>query len=448
VTPSEMAAIDAAADEPVDVLIERAGTAVARVAEAMLGGVYGRRVGVIAGHGNNGRDGLLAGERLRSRGASVDVYDAKVTPARLPAVDLLIDAAFGTGFRGDWTAPEVDAESVLAVDIPSGIDGLTGEAATRVLCADTTVTFAALKPGLLLGEGPDYAGRIEVADIGLDVGRARIHVVDADDVTAWWRPRSRTAHKWSTAVRVVAGSPGMQGAGYLAAAAAQRTGAGMVQLLSPVPQPLAPVEAVTSPLPPYDWAGEALRDLHRFHALVLGPGLGRREQTAVAVRDVTRRASVPLVLDGDGLYALSASIDSAAALLRERVQPTVLTPHDGEFALLTGRQPGPDRVAAARHLAREARAVVVLKGPTTVVASSSGAVRLIVNADERLATAGSGDVLAGMAAALMAAGMSAIDAASAAAWLHGAAASLGPRHGLVAGDLPGLIPQAVGEILS
>ena len=196
---------------------------------------------------------------------------------------------------------------MLAVDIPSGIDGLTGEASTRVLRADTTVTFAALKPGLLLGEGPDYAGQVEVADIGLDVGRARLHVVEVDDVAGWWRPRSRTAHKWSTAVRVVAGSPGMQGAGYLAAAAAQRTGAGMVQLLSPVPQPHAPVEAVTSPLPPYDWAGEALRDLHRFHALVLGPGLGRREQTAVAVREVTRRAPVPLVLDGDGLYALSAS---------------------------------------------------------------------------------------------------------------------------------------------
>jgi NAD(P)H-hydrate epimerase len=181
--------------------------------------------------------------------------------------------------------------------------------------------------------------------------------------------------------------------------------------------------------------------------MVLGPGLGRRDQTATAVREVTRRAEVPLVIDGDGLYALSAGMDSATALVQQRAQPTVLTPHDGEFALLTGHQPGPDRIAAARQLAREMRAVVLLKGPATVVASSSGAARLITNADERLATAGSGDVLSGMIAALMARGLPALDAASAGAWLHGASAAHGPRYGLVAGDLPALIPQAIGEIL-
>ena len=340
VTPSEMAAIDAEAEDPVEVLIERAGTAVARSAEAMLGGVYGRRVAVIAGHGNNGRDGLLAGERLRARGASVTVYDARVRPDRLPPTDLVIDAAYGTGFHGDWVAPEVDTAAVLAVDIPSGIDGLTGEASTRVLRADTTVTFAALKPGLVIGEGPDYAGDVEVVDIGLDVARARVFVVEGSDVAKWWRPRSRTAHKWSTAVRVVAGGPGMQGAGFLAAAAAQRTGAGMVQLVSPVPQPHAPVEAVTAPLPPYDWAQEALRELHRFHGMVLGPGLGRRDQTGVAIREVARRADVPLVIDGDGLYALSVGLDPATAIVQQRSQPTVLTPHDGEFALLTGPPAG------------------------------------------------------------------------------------------------------------
>jgi NAD(P)H-hydrate epimerase len=443
-----MAAIDAEAEDPVEVLIERAGTAVARSAEAMLGGVYGRRVAVIAGRGNNGRDGLLAGERLRARGASVTVYDARVRPDQLPPTDLVIDAAYGTGFHGDWVAPQVDAAAVLAVDIPSGIDGLTGEAASRVLRADTTVTFAALKPGLVIGEGPDYAGEVEVVDIGLDVSRARVFVVEGSDVAKWWRPRSRTAHKWSTAVRVVAGSPGMQGAGFLAAAAAQRTGAGMVQLVSPVPQPHAPVEAVTAPLPPYDWAQEALRELHRFHGMVLGPGLGRRDQTCVAIREVARRADVPLVIDGDGLYALSVGLDSATAIVQQRSQPTVLTPHDGEFALLTGHQPGPDRITAARQLARELRAVVLLKGPTTVVASSSGAVRLVNNADERLATAGSGDVLSGMIAALMARGLPALDAASAGAWLHGAAASHGPRHGLIAGDIPPLIPDAIGEVVT
>lgn len=252
VTPTEMGEIDAAASESVDVLIERAGAAVARAAVNLLGGTYGRRVQVICGKGNNGNDGRAAARRLRASGARVDEYDAAACPAELPPADLVIDAAYGTGFRGDWDAPVAVASRVLAVDIPSGIDGLTGTASGRVLRADATITFAALKPGLLLGAGPDHAGDIQVADIGLDVSRARTYLVDADDVRQWWRPRGRTDHKWTNAVRVVAGSPGMQGAGHLAAAAAHRAGAGYVHLMSPAPKPEAPIEVVSERLPDSD----------------------------------------------------------------------------------------------------------------------------------------------------------------------------------------------------
>jgi len=158
VTPEEMRAIDAAAPEPVEVLIDRAGAAVARLAREMMGGTYGRTVNVIAGKGNNGNDGRAAAARLRERGVRVRMFDAADCPPRLPDADLVIDAAYGTGFRGEWRAPRVGRAPVLAVDIPSGVDGLTGEACPGVLAADRTVTFAALKPGLLLGAGLALGG--------------------------------------------------------------------------------------------------------------------------------------------------------------------------------------------------------------------------------------------------------------------------------------------------
>src|SRR4029453_325043 len=172
-----MGEIDAAAPEPVEELIERAGAAVARAAVAMLEGTYGRQVVVIAGKGNNGNDGRAAARRLARRGVAVRIVEAPDVPARLDRADLLIDAAYGTGFRGSWDGPDTGDAKVLAVDIPSGVDGLTGAAGDGVLHADRTVTFAALKPGLLLPPGSIYPGAVEVADIGLDVSRARAHLV-------------------------------------------------------------------------------------------------------------------------------------------------------------------------------------------------------------------------------------------------------------------------------
>ncbi|MEA3019881.1 MAG: ADP-dependent NAD(P)H-hydrate dehydratase / NAD(P)H-hydrate epimerase, partial [Actinomycetota bacterium] len=198
-TPEEMRAVDAAAPEPVEVLIGRAGAAVARAAIDMLDGAYGRRVVVIAGPGNNGADGRDAARRLEARGVRVTVLDAKDVPASLPRSDLVIDAAYGTGFHaptakigasGTWTPPDVVDVPVLAVDIPSGVDGLTGRAEGHVLWADRTVTFAALKPGLLFADGADRAGEIDVVDIGLDVSSARAHVVTGDDVRDWLPERA------------------------------------------------------------------------------------------------------------------------------------------------------------------------------------------------------------------------------------------------------------------
>ena len=169
VTPEEMRAIDAAAPEPVDELVRRAGRAVGRSAVAMLGGSYGRTVAVIAGSGNNGADGRVAGEWLRRRGMSVRVFDAAACPARLPASDLVIDAAYGTGYRAScrapWTPPAIGGGRVLAVDIPSGLDASTGEHAGTVLAAARTVTFQALKPGLLFGDGPSLSGQVDVVDL-------------------------------------------------------------------------------------------------------------------------------------------------------------------------------------------------------------------------------------------------------------------------------------------
>jgi hydroxyethylthiazole kinase-like uncharacterized protein yjeF len=444
VTPEEMQSVDAASPVAVEVLIERAGAAVAHEALRLMGGAYGRRVVVVAGQGNNGADGRAAARRLRSRGARVQVIDAAAAPAQLPAADLVIDAAYGTGFRGEYTAPVAPGAPVLAVDIPSGVDGLTGAIGGRPLTATRTVTFAALKPGLVLEPGRTLAGAVVVADIGLDVGAARAAVVERDDVRGWLRPRPSSSHKWTAAVLVVAGSRGMTGAAHLAAAAAQRAGAGMVRLGSPgVDDGARPVEAVGLAVPATGWAELVAQVAPRFQALVIGPGLGTAPATETAVRDTLARVDLPAVVDGDALTALG---DEVAALLGTRSAATVLTPHDGELQRLTGGPLGPDRLATVRALADRTGAVVLSKGPSTVVAAPGGGVRIVTSGDARLATAGTGDVLSGMIGALLGRGIQPFDAAAAGAWLHARAGALGPATGLVASDLLDQLPRALAEV--
>lgn len=443
---AEMQAVDAEAPEPVDVLVDRAGAAVARAALDLLGGAYGRRTVVVAGPGNNGADGRVAAARLARRGVRTTVFDVADAPPVLPEADLVIDAAFGTGISRAYDAPDPGAALVLAVDIPSGIHGDTGRAVGRPMRADLTVTFAGLKPGLLLGDGPAHTGAVRIADIGLDVSRATIHLVDDASAAARWPRRRRGAHKWHQAVLVVAGSPGMTGAASMAAEAAQRAGAGMVRLVSPGVghAPDAPREVVTVLVDEAGWADALVDDPGKVHAAAVGPGLGTSMATRHQIRTLLAGLRVPVVVDGDGLTALGAD---AAAVLAQRRAPTVLTPHDGEFARLAGAPPGDDRIADVRALAQATGAVVLLKGPTTVVAGPDGRVRLARAGDERLATAGTGDVLTGIVAALLAGGLDPLDAAAVGAHVHGLAGRTAPAPGAVASDVIAGIPLVLAHLL-
>ena len=420
-TPEEVRAVDAAAPEPVEVLIGRAGAAVAAEAVDLLGGAYGRRVVVIAGKGNNGADGREAARLLRRRGARVDVVDPTVRA--IAVCDLVIDAAYGTGFRGTWDPPDIHGAPILAVDIPSGLDARTGLG--EALPAGRTVTFQALKPAHLL---TDSCGEIVVADIGLDVSSAPTWLVEDRDVQLPTRPRA--AHKWRSAVWVVAGSPGMTGAATLASRAAQRAGAGYVRLS---PGGDGPTEAVAAPVPVEGWNG-----LDRFRAALVGPGMGRAHDALI--RRLVTTATVPCVVDGDGLTALGREAKACVQAT------TVLTPHDGEYERLAGHPPGDDRFDAARTLATALGCTVLLKGSTTIVAAPDGRVLVAAQGDARLATAGTGDVLSGVIAAFLAQGVAPLEAAAWAAHVHGLAAQAGPARGLVAGDLVERLPAVLSGI--
>ncbi len=451
VTPAEMRAIDAAADVDVDVLIGRAGAAVANAAREMLDGAEASRVVVLAGPGNNGADGRAAAVRLEARGVAATVLDARTLPSELPASDLVIDAAYGSGFRADsdrpWDPPDVGAAAVLAVDIPSGVDGLTGVAVPGALRADRTVTFQALKPGLLFADGPELAGGVEVVDIGLDTSLVSCHHVGRSDADVWWPRRARHAHKWHAAVKVLAGSTEMPGAAELCTAAALRGGAGLVSLSTPGCRPATRSEVVQRPIPACDFAPEALADLDRFGALVIGPGAGRDDAVAASLCDCIAGADVPIVIDGDAIWALGNATTAPSEVLRVRRAPTVLTPHAGEFATLMGDRPGDDRIAAARAAASTLGSTVLVKGPPTIVADGDSSLVLLVDhGDARLATAGSGDVLAGLLGAALSMGVDAPRAAAAAAWLHAQCAHELGEEGVVAGDLIDALPDAFGAM--
>ena len=449
-TVAEMKEVDRRGLESVnlDVLVGRAGRAVAIAALDLLGGAYGRRIVVVAGPGNNGADGRTAAAILVGRGARVRIIEAGSEETVGPA-DLVIDAAYGTGFRGEYRPlPLAPGTSVLAVDIPSGISGDTGAASGSPWAATRTVTFVALKPGLVQGDGAELAGEVQVADIGLAYGPAGISVVEDADVERLLPPRAHGGNKWSAAVLVVAGSPGMTGAASFVAGAAYRAGAGMVRLGVPGASldELPASEAVAVELPVEGWSKAALEVAERCAAVVVGPGLGRADGTAAEVARLVADSPVPVVVDADGLYALGRLEGGRLADSRSRV---VLTPHDGEFARLMGEPPGADRIAAARRLATAAGAVSLLKGPTTAVAEPDGPggrVLLGRTGTPQLATAGTGDVLSGIIGAMVARGVLPLEAAALAAHVHGQAARRGYREGLVAGDLPDLVAGVLSDL--
>jgi NAD(P)H-hydrate epimerase len=492
-TPDEMAGVDRRATVAPEVLVERAGAGVAKAAMAYLGGVYGKRITVVAGKGNNGNDGRSAAARLTRRGASVRVVDAARlgAGARLGEADLIIDAAYGTGLGRPYAAPDTGNAPVIAVDIPSGLSGLTGLPVTArspahsaagggaggggggagagvagagngpgggAVRAAVTVTLAALKPGLVLGDGPTLCGGVELVDIGLGEAvdaAARAWLVEDDDAARLIPPRPFDSQKYNTSVQVVAGSPGMTGAPWMVSVAAMRAGAGYVRLGMPgvdlSASPLPPGEVVAVPLPAQGWDEAVRGGLDRYKALVVGPGLGPvtggdHSRAGGPVVRLVAAASQPAVIDADGLNALG-SLDVLAEVVDGREAATVITPHAGEYRRLVGEAPGSDRVASVRDVARRSGAVVLLKGSTTVVASPDGRVLLAAAGTSRLATAGTGDVLSGVIGALLAQGVPAWEAAGLGAHIHGRAARLGFSHGLVATDLPDLIARWLSEHL-
>jgi hydroxyethylthiazole kinase-like uncharacterized protein yjeF len=268
--------------------------------------------------------------------------------------------------------------------------------------------------------------------------------------------RLRQVNKWTTAVGVAAGSPGMEGSAILCTRGAMAAGAGMIRLGSPgSPSAAWPTEAVRMHLPAEGWAGAFVEASAKCKAVVLGPGLGTGEATAEEIRAVIAAVPVPLVIDADALTALAGlgSMAAARALIDKRSAPSILTPHDGEYARLNGSAPTDDRLASARALAHATGAVVLLKGALTAVAAPDdvdGAavpdVLLAAAGGPSLATAGSGDVLSGIIGAFLARGVPALQAAAIAAHVHGRAASLGPDQGLVAGDLPDLVAAFLSEL--
>jgi NAD(P)H-hydrate epimerase len=482
-TPDEMGAADAraiAAGTPVDVLMDRAGRAVAWTVRRVLDGTYGRRVVLVCGKGNNGGDGLVAARVLATWGVRVHVLELAAGVDRrrgeraLAEADVVVDAMYGTGFRGTldgdaaWFVEQLghfDGE-VVAVDIPSGVDGLTGTVWGPVVRATRTVTFAARKPGLVFEPGRSLAGEVTVADIGISVGEVGggaegpIGLVDEDDVASWLPARAPDSHKWRSGTLVVGGSGGMTGAPMLVSHAAMRAGAGIVWCALPgmeAAHRASGGEVITKGLPA-DEAGflargaaeTLLADVGRFASVAVGPGLGGAGDPDLqfVVRTVVAEARPPMVLDADGLNALAGDFTSLQAR-RTMGAPIVLTPHAGEYQRLMGAPVGGDRLAAARALAERSGAVVLLKGPGTVVAGPDGAVALNPTGGSALATAGSGDVLTGIIAGFLARGLDAFRAAAAAAWVHGRTADLlvetdGP--GLVAGDLVGGLGRTLQEV--
>jgi NAD(P)H-hydrate epimerase len=467
-TPDEMAAADRraiASGTPEPVLVERAGRAVAWSVRRALRGVYGRRAVVVCGKGNNGADGRVVARVLRGWGVAVDEFhlatgiDHERFDRALDRADVFVDAMFGTGFRGKLegdaaiVASKTDLTSalVVAIDIPSGVNGTTGCAADTAVDADLTVCFAALKPGLLFAPGRTLAGDVEVVDIGIPV-ESNVFVWEDLDVPV--PVRTDLDHKWSAALMVVGGSTGMVGAPMMTSQAAARCGAGMVVCGLPGRDAAARAsvaEIVTRALPATDdgaldeHAADAVLDgIDRFAALAIGPGLGRDERTQRAVRRVVAEAPVPIVVDADGLNALATDRGALEQRHANALPAAVLTPHAGEYARLARHPVGDDRLAAARNLAADTGSIVLLKGPGTVVALPDGRAAINTTDGGALATAGTGDVLTGMIGGLLAHGVAPFAAAASAAWLHGRAATVAATgDSLVASDLVDALPRTL-----
>lgn len=487
-------------------LMERAGAGVARVLELLA---PDRPVTVVCGKGNNGGDGLVVARILRQSGRQVTVVcvappaefsgDARVNLERLPgeaplrltgeawpqqgagtherkaasAADVfspdsvIVDAILGTGFQGEprgEAAEAIDAvnaagASVVSVDVPSGVDASSGVVTGSAVRASVTVSFHAAKPGLWIQPGKGHAGEVRTLDIGIPRGAPMVASVGllAPTVLDVLPRRQASSTKFvSGHVLVVGGSRGLTGAPRMAAEASMRSGAGYVTAC--VPASLEDVlaggaspELMTRGMPEADGAlalegtSEVLEAAARGGALALGPGLGRSPGAGAFARKLAAEADV-MVLDADGLNAHAGKLEDLAA----RTASTVLTPHAGELARLLETDSSEvqrERLSHVRLAAARSDAVVVLKGDDTLIAEPSGRVAVSPGASPALATAGTGDVLTGVVAALLAQGLDAFTAAAAGVWLHAqagrvAAGRVGATEGVIASDVIAALPAA------
>ncbi|HTN11572.1 MAG TPA: NAD(P)H-hydrate dehydratase [Acetobacteraceae bacterium] len=435
-TPKEMAQADAKCGVPVPVLMQAAGRAVARAVQARFRPC---RTLVLCGPGNNGGDGRVAARLLAQSGWPVRVAapgDSTFTAIEAARSGLVIDALFGAGLSRDLSPQVADvlraAPRLVAVDVPSGLDGGTGQVRGFAPQAVLTVTFFRRKPGHLLLPGRALCGELLLADIGMPAAVLdTVRPTTFRNTPALWALPAPGAdsHKYTRGHLTILGGAAMTGAARLAAMAAHRGGAGLVTVAA---QGSAAIYRAGDPgiLVSEAPLADLLADSRRV-AWLCGPGLGELAGECLATLLAAGRA---VVADADALTACAGHPERLAGA-------AVLTPHDGEFSRVFGPI-GPDRLAAARAAAARTGAVLVLKGPATVIAAPDGRAAINDNAPPWLATAGSGDVLGGIIAALLAQGMARWEAACAGVWLHGRAGQAAGA-GLIAEDLPACLPSAI-----
>jgi len=513
VTPEQMREIDKRTINEIGipgiVLMENAARKVTDEAVKMLGFPRGKLVAVIAGKGNNGGDAFAVARQLKGEGCHVKAFvtalkkditgDAGINLSILEKIgespvelvdesrmedlkntlekaDLVVDGLLGTGLKGEVRGfikeviniINMAQKPVLAIDIPSGVSGETGQVLGCCIQADKTVTFALPKLGMLVHPGLDHTGELVVADIGIpskviEGMKIDTYITDSALVASMMPRRFKNSNKGDYGrVLIITGSEGMTGSGCLAATAALRTGAGLVYV--GVPAGLVSIydaqvmESVTIPLEDERTGRLSKRCLSRIEAeikrmdvLAVGPGLGTGDDIFDIVARMVEMADVPLVVDADGLNVLSRDV----SVLKNLKTQMVITPHPGEMARLCGISIGEvqdNRIDVAREFAEKWKVVTVLKGARTIIALPDGTIYINPTGNAGMATAGSGDVLTGIIASLIGQGVTPWHAAVAGTYLHGMAgdnaAQVRGEHGMIAGDIVNELPYAIKSLLN
>ncbi len=474
---------------PGSILMERAAIAVMDSMEEHYGDLSGKRIYICCGKGNNGGDGFALARLLTEKSAQVTIvlaYDgntnqglasqnlqlatrfgiqtkiwSELNSKELQEADIIVDALLGTGAVGTPTGPLAEIicainqskKPVVAVDIPSGVVVDTGQVNDIAIKADLTVTFGLPKPGLLCFPGAENTGELVIRQIGfpkqlLEDEALSLHYLTDSDIKKLLPKRPLTAHKGTNGhLLVVGGSEGMTGAAVLASLAGLRAGCGFVTagVRQDLSIPEKPAEVMLMPWP------ELIRTWDKFQGFVFGPGLSRLEDGESFLFELLEHAEAPLVIDADGLNLLANN----PKLSKQFRQPIVLTPHPGEMSRLTGMSIAEiqaDRITVARRFATEWKVTVVLKGARTIIAAPDGRTFINPTGNPGMATAGTGDVLAGIIGGLIAQGLEATNAAIVGTYLHGlagdiAASQLGPI-GIIASDLISVLPNAMKKVFN